>query len=232
MKRQPARHRPRAGGAVRDAAPLRLARGAPRGALRCAESRRRGDDGVRRRGRVLGDAASAWQRRGRADCRRRRGGALGSGDGADPRVPHDHAARESDRVGPRADDLRGRARSVRLLRGRAPPRRSPGDPPVRLARRPRSRRHALLRPDPVRPVPARLPLVARDPPGGSLPRANAPRTQRARCGRGSGVGRRDGDRRGAVPVRARARRGRVRRRRRRAATASPSPRDGSRGTCS
>ena len=71
----------------------------------------------------------------------------------------------------------------------------------------------LLRADPVRPVLARLPLVARDPPGGSLPRANAPRAQRARGGRGSCVGRRHGDRRRAVPVRARARRGRVRGRR-------------------
>ena len=89
---------------------------------------------------------------------------------------------------------------------------------------------ALLRPDPVRPVPARLPLVARDPPRGSLPRTNAPRTQRARCGRGSGVGRRDGDQRRAVPVRARARRRARSQASPARATASPSPRGGSRAT--
>ena len=56
-QRQPARHRARAGGALRDAAPLRGARRAPRRALRSAQPRRRGDDAVRRGDRLLDHAA-------------------------------------------------------------------------------------------------------------------------------------------------------------------------------
>ena len=41
-----------------------------------------------------------------------RRGARRRGDGADPRVPRDHAAREPDRLRPRADDLRRRGRAL------------------------------------------------------------------------------------------------------------------------
>ena len=42
----------------------------------------------------------------------------GRGDGADPRVPRDHAAREPDRLRPRADDLRGRGGALVVPRQR------------------------------------------------------------------------------------------------------------------
>ena len=44
-------------------------------------------------------------------------------DGADPRLPRDHAAREPDRVGARADDLRRRGRALVVPRQRPQPRR-------------------------------------------------------------------------------------------------------------
>ena len=160
-----------------------------------------------------------------------RGGALRSGDGADPRVPHDHAAREPDRLGPRADDLRGRARAVRVFRQRAHLADLPADPPVRpldvlgLGTCPFVGpiifdQSALVYLSWVATLLVGL-YLARTRPGST-----------ARRGRGAGVGRRNGDRRGALPLRARARRRRVRRCRRAPATASRSPRGGSRATCS
>ena len=44
----------------------------------------------------------------------------------DPRLPRDHAAREPDRLGSRADDLRGRGRAFELPRQRPQPRRPAG----------------------------------------------------------------------------------------------------------
>ena len=62
--------------------------------------------------------ASARHRARGRDPRRR---ARGRGDGVDPRLPRDHAAREPDRLGPRADDLRRRGRPVVLPRQRPQP---------------------------------------------------------------------------------------------------------------
>ena len=76
-QRQPARDRARAGGALRDAAPVRGARGAPRRALGSPQSRRPGDDALRSRGRLLGHAAGRRLRAGGAVPGRRRLGARG-----------------------------------------------------------------------------------------------------------------------------------------------------------
>ena len=72
--------------------------------------------------------------------------------GADPRVPRDHAARQPDRLGPRADDLRGRRRALVVPRERPEPRRA-------SRRDTRSRRSARSapgsagrRPDGLRPA--------------------------------------------------------------------------------
>ena len=59
---------------------------------------------------------------------------------ADPRVPRDHAAREPDRLGPRAHDLRGRSRPVGVPRQRAGLAGRAGEAPVRAGRRVRARR--------------------------------------------------------------------------------------------
>ena len=75
-----------------------------------------------------GVALAAGDRR-RGDRRR--------GDGLDPRVPRDHAAREPDRLGARADDLRRRRRALVLPRQRPEPRRR-SRPPTRST--PSSRR--------------------------------------------------------------------------------------------
>ena len=111
-EQQPRRRRDRLGCPVRDAAALRRARRAAGGALRRPQPRRRGDDADGRRDGLLGGRAHA--RRDGRSCSRprsvwRRWPAL--------RWPliHaflvDHAAREPDRLRPRADDLRrcGRA---------------------------------------------------------------------------------------------------------------------------
>ena len=69
-QRQPARDRARAGGPLRDAAPVRGSRRAPRRALGRPEPRRRGDDAARRCDRVLDDAAGRRLRPDRALPRR------------------------------------------------------------------------------------------------------------------------------------------------------------------
>ena len=124
---------------------------------------------------------------------------------AAPRVPRDHAAREPDRLGPRADDLRRRGRALVVPRQRPRPRRRAGrstssspstssasrdlpDPrpdPVRARRRSSTRRGCSSRVD------------------RALPGAHAARAERARRRRVAADGRRDGDQRHALPLRAR-----------------------------
>ena len=117
------------------------------------------------------------------------------GDGRDPCVPHDHDAREPDRVGARADDLRRRPRPVRYFGNEAPPRRLAAGAPVRRDRRLRAEGPAGVRPDPVRPVRARLPLLGADPRVAFYLARTRLGAQRARCWRGARLGRRHGHQR-------------------------------------
>ena len=124
-QRQPARDRARAGGSLRDAAPVRGARRAPGRAFRRPQPRGRGDDALRRRDRVLDDAAGRRLRPHRSLPGGRCVGARRGGHGGDPRVPRHHAPREPDRLRARAHHLRRRAGTVRLRRHRARARRHP-----------------------------------------------------------------------------------------------------------
>ena len=217
------RRRPRLGGRLRHAAPLCRPRRAAGRAVGGPEPRRRGDDAGRRRDGLLGRAADSRLRPGRAGRGGRRRGGRRRGDGADPCLPGRHPAREPDRLRARADDLRRRGRALVLPRQRPEPRRPAGDAPVHrvpageLARRDRDRA------DPPRPDRARLRLLGprrdRDP----LPGPHAARVERARRRRGARRGRRDGDQRRRLPVRAHARRRCARRRRRRHVLARPDP---------
>src|SRR5205823_400075 len=114
------------GGGLRDTAPLRRARGAAGRALRRPQPRRRRDDARRRRDGILGRAAQrvAAGRDPRRSARRR-------SDGAHPRVPRRQLAREPDRVGARADDLRGCCRLVVVPRQRPERGRPAGEARVR-----------------------------------------------------------------------------------------------------
>ena len=131
-----------------------------------------------------------------------------------PRVPRGHAAREPDRVGARADDLRWSGRPFVVPRER-PERRRPareallfGVPAALLAER------EDRRADPVPALGARVRLVAVRPPRRDLPQSHAARAQPSRGRRVSGGGGRDGDQRRCVSVRAHRRRWGVRRGRR------------------
>ena len=83
----------------------------------------------------------------------------GGVDGADPRVPRDHAAREPDRLGARADDLRGRGRPLVVPRQRPEPRRPAGAACVRAVPAEVVADGDGRRADPLRPVRARLRVV-------------------------------------------------------------------------
>ena len=104
-EQQHRRRRARLGRRLRHTAPVRGARRAARRALGRAQPRRRGDDARRCRDGVLRRAADRRTGGSRAAAGDRRRGARGGGGGADPRVPRDHASREPDRLGARADDL-------------------------------------------------------------------------------------------------------------------------------
>ena len=112
--------------------------------------------------------------------------ARGRGDGADPRVPRDHATREPDRVGARAHDLR-RAAGLSSYLGND----------LQLADAP-ARDHfaestssasATSRPgaDPLRPVGARLRLLALRRRGRPLPGTHAAGPERTRGGESPGA---------------------------------------------
>ena len=167
-------------------------------------------------GAVMGFWARAAHRRRslRRDPRRRD---RRCGDGADPRVPRRHAAREPDRLGARADDLRGRGRAFVVPRQRPQPRRPAGAALVRVRSCPHSLADGAT--SSARSSSTRSVLVyaswvcvaARR----ALPQPHAARAERARGRRVAGGGRRDGDQRRALPLRAHARRRCVRGRRRR-----------------
>ena len=217
-ERQPARHRPRAGGPLRDAAPLCGARRAARRALRSAQPRRRGDDAVRRGGRVLDDAARRRLERTGARPRRPRVGRW-------PARRWPRSTRSSRSRCARTRSSRGsRSRSSRAVSASRPT-----SEPSSGSRRtsPRSTSSASLdvlglarpagaRPDRLRPVRARVRVVGR----------GAPRRRSTSGERASGLNVRavgeapaSADAMGinvvALPVRPRPRRRRVRRRRRR-----------------
>ncbi len=121
---------------------------------------------------------------------------------ADPRVPDDHAAREPDRLGSRADDLLRGPRAVVVPRQRPRPRRRPAEAPVRetstCSASTTSRSSARSSSTSPRSSTYRGLLRRRD---RALPDADAPRAERARDRRGAGRGRRDGDqRRGATAI--------------------------------
>ena len=145
--------------------------------------------------------------RGRGRRGRRRG------DGADPRFPRRHLAREPDRLGARADDLRGCGRALVVPGQRPKPRRRAGA----STSSPRSCRR-LAEAEVIGPilldqtalVYASWVFVVVV---GPLPRPHRPGPERARGRRVAGRGRRDGDQRRRVPVRPHARRRRIRRRR-------------------
>ena len=154
-------------------------------------------DGVERDGADLRCSGRRWRR----------------GDGRDPRLPHDHAAREPDRLGPRADDLRRRSRPVGVRRKRA------GTSPTPRASSSSGRstssgsRPSGGRADRVRPVRARLHVVgATRRSSGSTSGGRASGSTSARSARPR-VRRRDGHQGDALPVRPRAGRRRTRRRR-------------------
>ena len=135
--------------------------------------------------------------------------------GADPRVPRDHAAREPDRLGPRADDLRGAAGLSSYLGNDF----DLADDPARHSFEPVDafglEDLPVVGPIAVRPDVARLRLVGLRRRRRLLPLAHAARPQRPRRRRVAGRGRRDGHQRHAVPLPPHARRRRLRRRRRR-----------------
>ena len=129
-------------------------------------------------------------------ARDRRRRARRRADGADPRVPRDHAAREPDRLRARADDLRRRRRALVVPRQRPQPRRRAGAARVRAPSTPFGLHDAAgRRADPVRPERARLRVVGLRRARGALPLADAARPERARRGRVARRGRRDGHQR-------------------------------------
>ena len=156
------RRRDRLGRRLRDAAPLRVAGRAPGGALGRAQPRRRGDDARRGGDGLLGGAAIPLRRVGaRAGARDARRRDRGARDGGDPRLPRDHAAREPDRLRPRADDLRRRRRPLVLPRERPPSRRQPRRAHVHAGLPEDDAELAGRRPDRLRPRHPRVPVVGR-----------------------------------------------------------------------
>ena len=170
--------------------------------------------------RVHATTGVALAARGRRRRARRRG------DGRDPRLPRDHAAREPDRLRARADDLRRRGRAFVVPRQRPEPRRPAG-------------RHTFsaVFPDAMQHWPIVGPIVFGQNvlvyvswvcvvAHRALPVTHAPGPQRPRRRRVAGGRRHDGDQRHALPLRPHARRRRVRRHRRARRSRSRSRRSG------
>ena len=175
------RRDPRLRGCLRDAAALRRAGRAARGALGRAQPRGRGDD-AGGRGNGLPQRAA---RRGLAErvalpCDPGRGARGCCGRGL-ARVPRDHAARESDRLGSRVDDLRRCRRPLVLHRQRLLARRQSGPILVRPGQPLRPRRSPGGRAGRLRAEHPGVPLVGLRGRGGAVPLAHAAGA-RAACG--------------------------------------------------
>ena len=210
------RHRrPGLGRHLRDAARLRRPGRAAGRALRCSQPRRRGHDARRRRDGLLGGAADRRAGRSRTGPRCRRGCRGRRRRGTNPRLSRHHPAGEPDRLGPGADDLRGRCRAFVLSRERSQPRRFAGAARVSRRERVRPARSADPRPDRLRADVARLRLLGLRRARCPVPGEDAARVERARCRRVAGRRGRDGHQRRSLPVCAHARRRCLRRRGRR-----------------
>ena len=158
-------------------------------------------------------------------------GARRGGDGRDPRLPRDHAAREPDRLRARADDLRRRGRALAATSATT----STWPTSRRTTSSTRSSRPRCSTGRSSGPIVfgqnvARLRVLAARGRARLLPQPHAARAERPRGRRVAGGRRRDGHQRRPLPLRAHARRRRARRRRGRDASRSRSRRSGSTGS--